>query len=77
MSRMKVRNLFSQARKIRLRTHQLDLRWLRTHSACLGELTRIETESLKMQKELNRAIAKLERAGFGMSEIYARTRTRR
>jgi hypothetical protein len=76
MSRIVVRNLFSQARALRNRNQRLDLRWVRIHSACLNELTKIEKESLKIGQQLNNVVTKLERTGFGMPEIYMRMRRR-
>ena len=71
-SRIKIKDLFAVARAIKLRTHRLDMEWLKVQRTCIRELHRIESESAANAKEMNKVLRKLERCGFSLAEVYAR-----
>lgn len=74
MSRIKIKDLFAEARDLKMQSQRVDLRWIKIQRSCIRQLGRLEAESLRISKELNKTMRKLERAGFSMTDIFERIR---
>lgn len=77
MSRIKIRDLFAQAGRLKAIAQRLDFRWLHIHRTYSQRLATTEKKSSRALKEFNKVLDKLKRAGYSVTEIFSRMKKKR